>query len=97
MTPFQKKVYDAVRKIPRGKVSTYKAIARVIGRPNSARAVGSALNKNYDSSVPCHRVIGSDGFIGGYNRGLKQKIIKLKSEEVNIKKYAITNFYSQSF
>lgn len=97
MTPFQQKVYDAVKKIPRGKVSTYKAIAHIIGEPNAARAVGSALNKNHDSSVPCHRVIGSDGFIGGYNRGLKQKIIKLKSEGINIKKYAITNIYSQSF
>ena len=90
-TLFQQRVYNAVRLIPRGKVSTYKAVARTIGRPNSSRAVGNALNKNRDSSVPCHRVIRSDGFIGGYNRGLKEKIIKLKLEGIKIKNQRIDN------
>jgi len=89
MTLFQQKVYSAVKKIPRGKVSTYGAVARIIGRPNSARAVGNVLNKNRDSFVPCHRVIRSDGFIGGYNRGLKQKAAKLKLEGVKIKNFFI--------
>lgn len=97
MTPFQQKVYDVVKKIPRGRVYTYSAVARMIGKPNSARAVGNTLSKNRDLFVPCHRVIKSNGFIGGYNRGLKQKIIKLKSEGIKIKKYVITNIYSQSF
>lgn len=86
MTPFQQKVYDAVKKIPRGRVSTYKAIAGIIGRPSSVRAVGNALNKNYFGGVPCHRVICSNGNLGGYNRGVKNKIELLVSEGIDISK-----------
>lgn len=82
MTLFQQKVYDAVKKIPRGRVSTYKAIARAIGEPNSARAVGNALNKNRSLSIPCHRVVCSNGKIGGYNKGRSKKIWLLKNEGV---------------
>jgi len=80
MTSFQKRVYEVVKKILRGKVLTYKEVAQKIGSPNSARAVGSALNKNYNSKIPCHRVIRSDGKIGKYNRGSKKKIDLLKKE-----------------
>jgi methylated-DNA-[protein]-cysteine S-methyltransferase len=81
MTKFQLLVYKIVRKIPKGKTLTYKQVANKIGRPNSARAVGSALNKNFEASIPCHRVIRSDGKIGGYNRGINKKILLLKKEK----------------
>ena len=70
---FQEKVYRVVRKIPRGEVLTYKQVAERIGNPKAVRAVGSALNKNYDPDIPCHRVIRSNGGIGKYNRGVKKK------------------------
>lgn len=75
---FQERVYDVVRKIPRGSVMTYKEVAARAGYPNAARAVGSALNKNYDPAIPCHRVIRSNGGLGKYNRGaaLKKKLLK---------------------
>lgn len=61
------KVEDVVRKIPKGKVLTYKEVAKRAGRPLAFRAVGNILNKNTDKRVPCHRVVRSDGKIGGYN------------------------------
>lgn len=77
---FQKKVYNIVRKIPKGKVLTYKEVAKLAGSPGASRAVGNVLNKNYDKSIPCHRVIRSDGKTGGYNRGGRNKIRLLKDE-----------------
>lgn len=75
---FTEKVYDVVRKIPKGKVVTYKEVARKIGSPLSSRAVGNALHKNHDPKIPCHRVIRSDGNMGGYNKGAiaKRKILR---------------------
>ena len=84
MIPFSEKVYKVVRTIPKGKVLTYKEVARRAGSPGAFRAVGNILNKNYNPSIPCHRVVRSDGKIGGYNRGRLQKINKLKSEGVKI-------------
>lgn len=85
ITPFQKKVYDFVRKIPKGKTLTYKQVAVGIGRPKSYRAVGNALNKNPFSfdltgDVPCHRVIRSDGTPGGFALGAIKKLQLLKKE-----------------
>lgn len=77
---FQEKVYSVVRKIPKGKVLTYKEVAIKVGNPNAARAVGNALNKNRSKDVPCHRVIRSDGKTGGYYCGAKAKIEILKKE-----------------
>jgi methylated-DNA-[protein]-cysteine S-methyltransferase len=85
MTKFQKKVYELVKKIPRGRVLTYKQVAVKLGCAKLARAVGNALNKNKDSEVPCHRVIRSDGKIGGYNKGSLAKIRNLKREGIKIK------------
>ena len=79
---FQKKVYNVVKKIPRGSVLTYKKVAMLAGNPKAYRAVGKALNKNYDPAIPCHRVIRSDGKPGGYNRGAGQKMALLKRENV---------------
>ncbi len=69
-----------VAKIPRGRVLTYKKVAQLVGRPEAYRAVGNILNRNYDPKIPCHRVIRSDGKIGGYNRGVKNKIKLLENE-----------------
>jgi len=80
ITLFQKKVYDIARTIPKGKVLTYKEVAKKIGKPKAYRAVGNALNKNRDLKVPCHRVIRSDGKTGGYNSGADKKIKLLKRE-----------------
>ena len=73
MSEFQKRIYDIVRKIPRGRVLTYKQVAKLSGSPKAYRAVGNILNKNYDLSIPCHRVVRSDGKTGGYNRGAEKK------------------------
>ena len=67
-TPFQRKVYEVLLKIPAGKVRTYAEVARMAGRPNAARAVGQALKRNrWAPEIPCHRVIASDGTLGGYS------------------------------
>jgi len=80
---FKQKVYAVVKKIPKGKTLTYKQVAESIGHPKSARAVGTVLSKNYDPTIPCHRVVRSDGKMGGYNRGgIKKKLAILKKEGV---------------
>lgn len=87
MTSFQEKVYRVVKQIPKGKVITYKELAKKIGHPRAYRAVGNALNKNPDlKTIPCHRVIRSSGKIGGYNKGVRKKAALLKKEGVIIKK-----------
>ena len=73
MTSFSKKVYAVVKRIPKGRTLTYKQVAAKAGRPKAYRAVGNILNKNHSSAIPCHRVIRSDGSLGGYNRGAKNK------------------------
>ena len=84
-TPFENAVYAACRKIPRGRLSTYAEIARVIKHPKSARAVGNALNKNpYAPQVPCHRVVRSDGSVGGFATGEKKKTAILQKEKIVI-------------
>lgn len=83
-TDFSKKVLEIVVKIPKGKLMTYHQVAKLAGSPKAYRAVGSILNRNYREKewqlpldeiepVPCHRVIRSDGYIGGYARGGKDK------------------------
>jgi O-6-methylguanine DNA methyltransferase len=79
-TAFSQTVYDVVRKIPEGNVLTYKEVAERAGRPGAFRAVGNILNKNYNSEIPCHRVVRSDGKTGGYNRGSEQKVKRLIEE-----------------
>jgi O-6-methylguanine DNA methyltransferase len=78
---FKKKVLLIVKNIPSGEKMTYAEVAKKAGNPKAYRAVGNILNKNYDSSIPCHRVIRSDGKIGGYNRGKKKKEELLKKEK----------------
>ncbi|MDB5188737.1 MAG: putative DNA-methyltransferase [Candidatus Nomurabacteria bacterium] len=66
---FKEKVLDVVRGIPKGSVMTYGGVAKKAGNAGAARAVGGYMKNNYDKTVPCHRVIRSDGTIGDYNRG----------------------------
>jgi methylated-DNA-[protein]-cysteine S-methyltransferase len=74
-------VYDVLAQIPEGKVTTYGDIARVLGHPRASRVVGRILNKNPNPIVtPCHRVIKSDGNIGGYAFGKIRKKELLKKE-----------------
>jgi len=86
MTEFERKVYKAVSKIPKGKVRNYKYIAEKIGKPVAYRAVANALRKNpFIGKVPCHRVIKSDGTIGGFSRGVNAKKRLLKAEGLTIR------------
>ena len=79
MKTFTEKVKEVVRKIPKGKVLTYKEVAKKAGNVKAARVVGIVMSKNYDKNIPCHRVIRSDGKVGNYNRGgeaAKRKLLK---------------------
>ncbi|MHA1383916.1 MAG: MGMT family protein [Candidatus Helarchaeota archaeon] len=85
MTDFQRKVLQITQRIPKGKVATYGLIAEVLGARRYSRAVGNALNKNpYPIKIPCHRVIRSDGYIGGFAKGTEKKEELLKNEDVEI-------------
>ncbi len=76
---FADRVRDAVRQIPKGETRSYGEVARVIGYPGAARAVGTVMKNNYDPTVPCHRVVRADGKVGEYNRGgerAKKQLLK---------------------
>ena len=86
-TKFQLKVWKYLKTIPKGKVKSYKQVAIALKSPKSARAVANACAKNpYPPKIPCHRVIRSDGGLGGYSGrgGIKQKLRLLRSEKVEI-------------
>ena len=88
-TKFQIKVWKAISKIPRGQVRTYKELAKSIKKPKAARAVANACGKNpYPIKIPCHRVIRSDGSLGGYSGkgGISTKKDILKKEGFNFGK-----------
>jgi len=84
-TKFQKKVWNYLRTIRKGTVKTYKQVAIAINSPNSARAVANAIGRNpFAPKIPCHRVIRSDGLLGGYSGkgGVKTKKLLLKREGI---------------
>ena len=82
-TEFQKAVWKELEKIPYGESSSYQAIATAVGRPKAVRAVGTAIGSNPISIiVPCHRVLTSDGKLGGYAGGLPAKLTLLQTEGV---------------
>jgi len=84
VTGFQNKVYGICKKVPKGKVTTYKEIAEALGT-KAYRAVGTALNKNpFAPIVPCHRVVNSDGFIGSFAFGVNKKVRLLRKESVEV-------------
>ena len=92
MKTFAEQVYAITRKVPCGKVTTYKVIAEVLGT-HAYRAVGQALNKNpYAPEVPCHRVVASDGSLGGFAHGRQKKIELLHEENVFVKHGFVENF-----
>jgi methylated-DNA-[protein]-cysteine S-methyltransferase len=80
-TPFQRSVWDALRAIPTGATTSYAQIARQLGRPQAARAIGAAVGRNPVSIVvPCHRVLGTGGSLTGYAGGLDRKTALLRLE-----------------
>ena len=86
-TKFQLKVWGYLKKIPRGTVKTYSQVAKSIGKPSAVRAVANAIGKNpYAPKIPCHRVIRSDGTLGGYSGkgGIKTKKLLLKREGITL-------------
>ncbi len=94
---FAEKVYALVKRVPEGRVTTYKIIAEKLGT-KAYRAVGSALNRNpYSPAVPCHRVIKSNGYVGGFAKGTNKKTQMLKKEGIEIKNGKIKRRFIFSF
>jgi len=97
MKSFNERAYDLLREVPKGKVTTYKEIANALGT-SAYRAIGSAMKKNpYAPSVPCHRVVSSDGGIGGFNgckegKDITRKINMLMEEGIEFNGNKIKNF-----
>lgn len=99
ITKFQKRVYELCKKVPKGRVTTYKAIAKKMGT-KAYRAVGTALNKNPfgilncsgKNMVPCHRVAASNGKLHGFAHGLKKRAELLREEGIKIKNNKIDDF-----
>ncbi len=77
---FKEKVYEVVARIPKGEVLSYKQVAERAGKPRAWRVVGNILNKNKNPQIPCHRVVRSNGKVGGYNKGVKIKKALLRQE-----------------
>jgi len=89
---FSKKVLELTKNVPRGKITTYKIIAEKLNT-RAYRAVGTALHKNKRPIIiPCHRVVNSSGFVGGYGKGIKKKIELLRKEGIKIKNKKIQDF-----
>jgi methylated-DNA-[protein]-cysteine S-methyltransferase len=83
-TEFQRRVWEALRRVPYGRTASYGEIARAIGRPSAARAVGAASRSNpLAIVVPCHRIVGADGALTGYGGGLERKAWLLEQEARN--------------
>ena len=97
MSKFQTSVLELVSKVPKSKVTTYKELARALGRPRAWRAVANALARNpHPTKIPCHRVVSSDGKVGDYKLGEERKVELLLREgviinkgKVDLKKYLI--------
>lgn len=80
-------IFSLLGRVPTGKVVTYKNLAKAVGRPKSARAIGKILSKNKQApKIPCHRVVRSDGKLGGYRWGIKNKTRLLRKEGIEIKR-----------
>ena len=91
-------VYQLTRQIPKGSISTYGRLAKAAGKPRACRAVGNILHMNLDpASIPCHRVINSNGQVGGYMYGKTQKIRLLASEGIEVVNNRVVNFKLKIF
>ena len=87
-TKFQIKVWNYLKKIPKGKLRTYSQVAKAINKPLAVRAVANAIGKNpFPPMIPCHRVVRSDGSLGGYSGkgGITTKKVLLKKEKIHLK------------
>jgi O-6-methylguanine DNA methyltransferase len=86
VSDFRRRVLAVVRRIPPGRVATYGDVAALAGAPRAARAVGTAMRDCRDPRVPCHRVIGADGALGGYggNLQLKRELLRAEGLEVGV-------------
>lgn len=94
---FNERVWVLCRRIPKGRVSTYKEIANALGC-KAYRAVGMALNRNpYSPEVPCHRVVGSDGRLVGFARGLSEKRRLLEKEGIRVRNGRVVDFEKRLF
>lgn len=101
MKSFYEKVYEALKKVPKGKVTTYKQLAKAV-KSKAYRAVGTAMNKNPEGfctggNVPCHRVVNSSGEVGQFAHGQKKKIEMLKKEGVSVKNGKVVDFEEKLF
>lgn len=98
VSEFKERVWAALKLIPRGRVTTYKEIAKFIGQPKAARDVDNACGRNQQApKIPCHRAVKSDGRLGGYAGGVKRKIELLKKEGIKIVNGKIKNFREKKF
>ena len=89
---FERRCHALLRQIPKGRVTTYKAIAEALGT-KAYRAVGRAMGTNPDPViVPCHRVVASNGTLGGYSPGIETKIALLESEGIRIERGRVVDF-----
>ncbi len=101
-TPFSEKVYSQLKKVPKGKITTYKALAQSI-ETRAYQAIGTAMKNNpYAPQVPCHRVVSSDGSIGGFKgkktgKTIQEKIELLKKEGIEVKNGKVVNFEEKLF
>ena len=96
-TESAKRAYEMLRQVPPGRVTTYGALAKAIGKPKASRLMGAIMRGNpHAPMVPCHRVVKSDGSIGGYSgsspENIKKKIERLESEGVKISDGRVENF-----
>lgn len=97
MSSFNKRVWELCKKVPCGYVTTYQELARALGT-HAYRAVGNALNKNpFAPVVPCHRVVKSDGTLGGFAQGCAAKEALLRKEGVVVKDGAVVDFERKCF
>ena len=98
MSSFNQRCYELLKQVPKGKVTTYQELAHALNT-KAYRAVGNAMNKNpyHYKEVPCHRVVKSNGDIGGFAHDIKEKIRRLKEEGVEVKQNKIVNFEEKKF
>jgi O-6-methylguanine DNA methyltransferase len=89
---FRRRVLSVVRRIPPGRVATYGDIAALAGSPRAARAVGTAMRDCRDRGVPCHRVIGAGGNLGGYGGNLQMKRELLRAEGLDVRAARVRGF-----
>jgi len=98
MSEFQARVLELVAKVPKGKVTTYKELAQTIGNPRAYRAVANALARNPSPvKIPCHRVVRSNGEVGGYRLGVRRKVKLLVQEGIKIENGKISSKFMFKF